>query len=116
MAEQFTEVEFAGQKVKVPKGGYYDRFHMNPDLDEVAKDPAVGNIDFFRRIPEGDDADAGRPDLGTKLLLSYQQRSGADAGPDEAVALDGTDAAGTVASVSGLWSRRVDLLFLCGLR
>ncbi|MFT4119155.1 acetoacetate decarboxylase [Bradyrhizobium sp.] len=52
MAEQFTEVEFAGHKVKVPKGGYYDRFHMNPDLDEVAKDPAVGNIDFFRRIPK----------------------------------------------------------------
>jgi hypothetical protein len=52
MAEQFTEVEFAGQKVKVPKGGYYDRFQMNPDLDEVAKDPAVGNIDFFRRIPK----------------------------------------------------------------
>ena len=52
MEEEFTEVEFAGQKVKVPKGGYYDRFRMNPDLDEVAKDPAVGNIDFFRRIPK----------------------------------------------------------------
>lgn len=33
----FTEVEFGQQKVKVPKGGYYDRFRMNPDLDEVAK-------------------------------------------------------------------------------
>lgn len=42
----FTEVEFGQQKVKVPKGGYYDRFRMNPDLDEVAKDPAAGNIDF----------------------------------------------------------------------
>lgn len=52
MAEQFTEVEFGGQKAKVPKGGYYDRYRMNPDLDEVAKDPAVGNIDFFRRIPK----------------------------------------------------------------
>jgi hypothetical protein len=36
----------------VPKGGYYDRFRSNPDLDEVAKDPAAGNIDFFRRIPK----------------------------------------------------------------
>ncbi|MGC4024305.1 MAG: hypothetical protein QM744_03630 [Mesorhizobium sp.] len=52
MAKQFTEVEFGGQKVKVPKGGYYDRFRMNPDLDEVAKDPAVGNIGLFRRIPK----------------------------------------------------------------
>ncbi|WP_252059394.1 acetoacetate decarboxylase [Acinetobacter sp. AHP123] len=50
--QQFTEVEFGQQKVKVPKGGYYDRFRMNPDLDKVAQDPAVGNIDFFRHIPK----------------------------------------------------------------
>ncbi|SEO18897.1 acetoacetate decarboxylase family protein [Acinetobacter sp. yr461] len=50
--QQFTEVEFGQQKVKVPKGGYYDRFRMNPDLDEVAQDPAAGNIDFFHKIPK----------------------------------------------------------------
>lgn len=50
--KQFTEVEFGQQKVKVPKGGYYDRFRMNPKLDEVAQDPAAGNIDFFRKIPK----------------------------------------------------------------
>ncbi|MHC6186109.1 acetoacetate decarboxylase [Acinetobacter sp. X9] len=50
--QQFTEVEFGQQKVKVPKGGYYDRFRMNPDLDEIAQDPAAGNIDFFRHIPK----------------------------------------------------------------
>ncbi|MDD9317218.1 acetoacetate decarboxylase [Acinetobacter lactucae] len=50
--QQFTEVEFGQQKVKVPKDGYYDRFRMNPDLNEVAQDPAVGNIDFFRHIPK----------------------------------------------------------------
>lgn len=50
--KQFTEVEFGQQKVKVPKDGYYDRFRMNPDLDEVAKDPKAGNIDFFRKIPK----------------------------------------------------------------
>ncbi|MCM3373388.1 hypothetical protein M3640_22260, partial [Bacillus velezensis] len=38
--------------VDVPEGGYYDRFRMNPDLDAVARDPAAGNIDFFRRIPK----------------------------------------------------------------
>lgn len=50
--QQFTEVEFGQQKIKVPKGGYYDRFRMNPDLDEVAQDPTAGNIDFFRHIPK----------------------------------------------------------------
>ena len=52
MDEQGVEVEFGGQKVQVPAGGYYDRFRMNPDLDVVARDPAAGNIDFFRRIPK----------------------------------------------------------------
>ncbi|AJE47078.1 acetoacetate decarboxylase family protein [Celeribacter indicus] len=47
-----VEVEFAGHKVLVPAGGYYDRYRSNPDLDEVARDPAAGNIDFFRRIPK----------------------------------------------------------------
>lgn len=50
--QQFTEVEFGQQKVNVLKGGYYDRFRMNPDLNEVAQDPAAGNIDFFRHIPK----------------------------------------------------------------
>ncbi len=49
---QTTVVEFGPYKVNVPKGGYYDRFRMNPDLDEVAKDPAAGNIDYFRHIPK----------------------------------------------------------------
>lgn len=52
MDQGFTEVEFGGHRVLVPAGGYYDRFRMNPDLDEVARDPAAGNIDFFRRIPK----------------------------------------------------------------
>lgn len=51
-SQQFVEIEYGNQKVKVPKGGYYDRFRMNPDLNEVAKDPAAGNIDFFRTIPK----------------------------------------------------------------
>lgn len=52
MATQLVEVEFGGHTVKVPKGGYYDRYRSNPNLDEVAQDPAVGNIDWFRRIPK----------------------------------------------------------------
>ncbi|NKJ50670.1 acetoacetate decarboxylase [Burkholderia sp. SG-MS1] len=52
MDRRFTQVEFGSHKVDVIEGGYYDRFRMNPNLDEVARDPAVGNIDFFRRIPK----------------------------------------------------------------
>lgn len=50
--DECTVVEFGDQRVRVPKGGYYDRFRSNPDLDEVARDPAAGNIDWFRRIPK----------------------------------------------------------------
>lgn len=52
MERGVTEIEFGTHKVLVPSGGYYDRFRMNPDLDEVARDPAAGNIDFFRRMPK----------------------------------------------------------------
>lgn len=52
MDKSFTQVEFGSQKVNVIAGGYYDRYRMNPDLDEVARDPAAGNIDWFRRIPK----------------------------------------------------------------
>ncbi|MBH9663719.1 hypothetical protein JAO06_21150 [Burkholderia multivorans] len=47
-----TPVGVGPHTVDVPAGGYYDRFRMNPDLDEVARDPAAGNVDFFRRIPK----------------------------------------------------------------
>lgn len=52
MDEGTVDVEFGGVTVAVPEGGYYDRFRMNPDLDEVAQDPAAGNVDFFRRFPK----------------------------------------------------------------
>lgn len=32
-----VQVEFGGQQVNVLKGGYYDRYRMNPNLDEVAR-------------------------------------------------------------------------------
>jgi hypothetical protein len=52
MTAQFKEIDFGSQRVEVIEGGYYDRYRMNPDLDEVARDPAAGNIDYFRRIPK----------------------------------------------------------------
>ncbi|MBJ9622239.1 hypothetical protein I5586_10935 [Burkholderia multivorans] len=47
-----TPVELGSPTVDVPAGGYYDRLRMNPDLDGIARDPAAGNVDFFRRIPK----------------------------------------------------------------
>ena len=52
MQRRFTQAEFGPHVVEVLEGGYYDRFRMNPDLDEVARDPVAGNIDFYRRIPK----------------------------------------------------------------
>ena len=52
MTMQFRQVEFGTETVGVPAGGYYDRFHMKPDLDAVARDPAAGNIEFFKAIPK----------------------------------------------------------------
>lgn len=42
-------VEFGGKSVLVANGGYYDRYRMMPNLDEIAKDPnVVSNVDYFR--------------------------------------------------------------------
>ncbi|GJN67758.1 hypothetical protein PLICBS_001800 [Purpureocillium lilacinum] len=47
------QVEFGGQKVDVLKGGYYDRYRMNPDLNEVAHDLGAGpDISFFLDVPK----------------------------------------------------------------
>ncbi|TLG15625.1 acetoacetate decarboxylase [Nocardia cyriacigeorgica] len=45
-----VEVDLGGRTVAVPKGGLYDRFRMNTDLDEVARDPRVSSVDFFRKL------------------------------------------------------------------
>lgn len=51
-AEKVVEVELGGRTVTVPKGGLYDRYRMDTDLDEVAKDPRVRSVDFFRTLPK----------------------------------------------------------------
>lgn len=50
--ERTVEVDVGGRKVLVPKGGLYDRYRMNPDLDAIARDPRVSSVDFFRRMPK----------------------------------------------------------------
>ena len=47
-----VEVDLGGHLVSVPKGGLYDRYRMDTDLDEVAADPRVSSVDFFRRLPK----------------------------------------------------------------
>ncbi|MGA5319202.1 acetoacetate decarboxylase family protein [Streptomyces seoulensis] len=47
-----VKVDLGGRSVTVPKGGLYDRYRMETDLDEVARDPRVSGVDFFRRLPK----------------------------------------------------------------
>ncbi|GAA5053979.1 acetoacetate decarboxylase family protein [Streptomyces similanensis] len=47
-----VEVDLGGRSVAVPKGGLYDRYRMATDLDEVARDPRVSGVDFFRELPK----------------------------------------------------------------
>ncbi|MFE3228173.1 acetoacetate decarboxylase family protein [Nocardia sp. NPDC059228] len=47
-----VEVDLGGHRVTVPGGGLYDRFRMDTDLDEVAGDPRVSSVDFFRQLPK----------------------------------------------------------------
>ncbi|MER6394962.1 acetoacetate decarboxylase family protein [Kitasatospora sp. NPDC001603] len=47
-----VKVDLGGRTVTVPKGGLYDRYRMNPDLDEIARDPRVSGVDFFRQLPK----------------------------------------------------------------
>jgi hypothetical protein len=49
---EVVEVDLGGHAVSVPKGGLYDRYRMDTDLDEVAKDPRVHSVDFFRTLPK----------------------------------------------------------------
>lgn len=50
--QQLVEVDLGGRKVSVPRGGLYDRYRMDTDLDAVAKDPRVKSVDFFRALPK----------------------------------------------------------------
>ncbi|MFT3659874.1 MAG: acetoacetate decarboxylase family protein [Gordonia sp. (in: high G+C Gram-positive bacteria)] len=49
-ARETVEVDLGGRIVDVPAGGLYDRFRMDTDLDEIERDPRVGDVDFFRAL------------------------------------------------------------------
>lgn len=48
--QQTVTARLGERTVEVPRGGLYDRYRMNPDLDEIARDPRVSGVDFFRRL------------------------------------------------------------------
>lgn len=50
--QETVEVDLGGRTVRVPKDGLYDRYRMDTDLDEVARDPRVSGVDFFRKLPK----------------------------------------------------------------
>ncbi|WP_026252234.1 acetoacetate decarboxylase family protein [Streptomyces sp. PsTaAH-124] len=50
--QESVKVDLGGRTVTVPKGGLYDRYRMDTDLDEVARDSRVSGVDFFRRLPK----------------------------------------------------------------
>lgn len=52
--QETVKVDLGGRSVAVPKGGLYDRYRMATDLDEVARDPRVSGVDFFRRLPKSE--------------------------------------------------------------
>ncbi|CAM3203814.1 acetoacetate decarboxylase family protein [Tsukamurella hominis] len=47
-----VQVDLGGRTVTVPKDGLYDRYRMDTPLDEVAADPRVPGVDFFRTLPK----------------------------------------------------------------
>lgn len=47
-----VDVSLGEHALNVPENGYYDRYRMQADLDEVAKDPDVPSVDFFRTLPK----------------------------------------------------------------
>ncbi|ARF71024.1 acetoacetate decarboxylase [Kitasatospora albolonga] len=51
-SQDTVKVDLGGREVSVPKGGLYDRYRMDPDLDAIARDPRVSGVDFFRQLPK----------------------------------------------------------------
>jgi hypothetical protein len=51
-AQDTVEVTLGERTVRVPAGGLFDRYRMQADLDQVARDPRVAGVEFFRNQPK----------------------------------------------------------------
>jgi len=49
-----VKLTIGGQEIDVPEGGYFDRYRMNPNLDEIARNPSVSSVEFFRQRPKSE--------------------------------------------------------------
>lgn len=49
---QAVQVTLGQRTVNVPRGGLYDRYRMQTDVDDVARDPRVQSVDWFRDQPK----------------------------------------------------------------
>jgi hypothetical protein len=52
MPTETVDVTLGNRTVSVPKGGLYERYRMDPDLDAIAADPRVSGVEFFRQLPK----------------------------------------------------------------
>lgn len=50
--EDSVDVTLGNRTISVPKGGLYERYRMDPDLDAIATDPRVSGVEFFRQLPK----------------------------------------------------------------
>jgi len=50
--QEAVDVTLGSRTVSVPKGGLYERYRMDPDLDAIADDPRVSGVEFFRQLPK----------------------------------------------------------------
>ncbi|WP_067673226.1 acetoacetate decarboxylase family protein [Nocardia miyunensis] len=51
-SQDTVEVILGTRTLSVPAGGLYDRYRMRTDLDDIARDPHVSSVDFFRNTPK----------------------------------------------------------------
>lgn len=68
--DETVDVDLGGRTVPVPTGGLYDRYRMDTDLDEIARDPRVPGVEFFRDLPKT----AVQSRIGPTLTPNYYYR------------------------------------------
>lgn len=68
--QEMLDVTIGKRNIKILKGGIYDTYHMDTDLDKIAQDPRVTSVDFFRALPK---KEVSSP-IGNTLTPNYYYR------------------------------------------
>ena len=53
MNQQTTAVEIGEITIPILKGGFFDRYRLNPDLDVIQEEFDIENMSFFEGVPSG---------------------------------------------------------------